>query len=135
MEEEKEYLPADPTKGNFYKNIREAVADVISDEHWEEIEQLAKTMTCATRLTEMRIKSGISQCIMAAALNCRQPRISEIESTPNARMSMSSILKYVEVTKIPFEAELEDGRIIIVRMPRKKRKSPSRSQPPEKAAY
>lgn len=72
----------------------------------------------------MRIKSGISQKVMAGALNCRQPRISEIESTPNDRMSMSTVLKYVEVTRLPFEAELEDGRAVIVKLPKKKRSAP-----------
>lgn len=85
-------------------------------------------MSCARHLTSMRIRAGISQNIMAAALNCRQPRISEIESTPNEHISMTIILKYCEVTGLPFKAELENGRTVSVSRPPpqkgEKRKSP-----------
>lgn len=32
--------------------------------------------------------------------------------------------KSIEVTRLPFEAELEDGRTVIVKRPKKKRRAP-----------
>lgn len=118
---EKEYLPPDPSNSKRHKTLKEAHAGILTDEEWDAVEQETKAMSCARHLTSMRIRAGISQNIMAAALNCRQPRISEIESTPNEHISMTIILKYCEVTGLPFKAELENGRTVSVSRPRRKK--------------
>ncbi|MEG0025616.1 MAG: XRE family transcriptional regulator [Akkermansia sp.] len=122
--EKKEYLDTDSMKSKRYSSLKDAhvSSHLLSEKEWEEVEQKVRAHSMAMKLTEMRIKAGISQRVMAAALNCRQPRISEIESTSNARMSMSTVLKYVEVTHLSFDVEIEDGRRVIVRLPRKVRK-------------
>lgn len=119
---EKEYLPPDPSNSKRHKTLKEAHAGILTDEEWAAIEQETKAMSCARYLTSMRIRAGLSQNIMAAALNCRQPRISEIESTPNEHISMTIILKYCEVTGLPFKAELENDRTVSVSRPRRKKR-------------
>lgn len=71
----------------------------------------------------MRIKAGISQVALAGAVGCCQSHISRIESSANEKISMATILKYVEVTGLPFEVMLEDGKVVSVKSPHKGRKS------------
>lgn len=80
-------------------------------------------MVFAYALTSMRIKAGISQVVLAGAMGCCQPHISRIESSANEKISMATILKHVEVTGLPFEVMLEDGKVVSVKSPHKGRKS------------
>lgn len=121
--EDKVYLPIDVSKGKRYESFDAFMQDSCTPEEREEVARLAAASTVSDALTLMRIKAGISQVMMAAALNCSQPRISAIESATNDKMSMPAVLKYVEVTGLPFKAQLEDGRVIAVSSRPKGRKS------------
>lgn len=97
-----------------FSTIGEVLKDCVPPEILAGSARLVAASTVSNTLATMRIKAGISQKMMAAALGCTQPRISAIESAINDKMSMTSVLKYVEVTGLPFKAQLEDGRVIAV---------------------
>lgn len=118
---EKEYAAPDPFRSVTSRDLWGDVKDCLSPEIVEEARKLVAGMTFSRMLTAMRVKSGISQRMMAAALDCSQPRVCAIESTPNERISMATILKYCEVTGLPFKAELENGRIVSISRPRRKK--------------
>lgn len=124
--ENKEYVPIDLSKNKRYATVEDALKDCVPPEIMEEAKRIAAASTVSSALAHMRVKAGISQNMMAAALDCSQPRISAIESATNDKMSMPAVLKYVEVTGLPFKAQLEDGRVIAVssgpkgRKPRKR---------------
>lgn len=126
--EEKIYEPIDFSKNKRYASMEEHTQACYTPEEIEEIGRRNARMSCAHVLKTMRIKAGISQVVMAGAMGCRQPRISLIESSPNEKISMPTILKYVEVTGRTFDAELEDGKVNKVSEPRKKRTLTSRNQ-------
>lgn len=118
----KEYVAIDLSKNKRYSTIEEAMKDCVSPEIIEESKRLMAASTVSSALAHMRVKAGISQNMMAAALNCSQPRISAIEGASNDKMSMAAVLKYVEVTGLAFKAQLEDGRVIAVSaVPKSKR--------------
>ncbi|MEG0334738.1 MAG: helix-turn-helix transcriptional regulator, partial [Akkermansia sp.] len=121
--ENKKYVPIDLSKNKRYATVEDALKDCVSPEIMEEAKRIAIASTVSSALAHMRVKAGISQNMMAAALNCSQPRISAIESATNDKMSMPSVLKYVEVTGLPFKAQLEDGRVIAVSSVPKGRKT------------
>ncbi|MEG1508641.1 MAG: helix-turn-helix transcriptional regulator [Akkermansia sp.] len=121
--ENKKYVPIDLSKNKRYATVEDALKDCVSPEIMEEAKRIATASTISSALAHMRVKAGISQNMMAAALNCSQPRISAIESATNDKMSMPSVLKYVEVTGLPFKAQLEDGRVIAVSSVPKGRKT------------
>lgn len=125
MEEEKEYFPIDFSRNKRYASLEEHTKASYSPEEVEELQRRNARMSCAHALTTMRIRTGISQVVMAGAMRYRQPRISLLEGSPNEKISMPTILKYVEVTGQTFEAELEDGKMIKVSGPKKKRTSAS----------
>lgn len=123
MEEEKEYLPIDLSKNKCYATVEEMMRDCVSPEIMEEVARLAAASTVSSALTTMRIKAGISREIMAGALGCSLRRISSLEMANNDRINMPALLKYVEVTGLPFKAVLEDGRTIKVSTVPKRRKA------------
>lgn len=118
---EKEYHPIDLSANTRYASFDEHLNATCTPEEIAEIKKINARMSCAHALTAMRIKSGISQVVMADELHTGQSRISVLESSPNEKISMATILKYVEATGISFEAELEDGKIIKVLVPKKKK--------------
>ncbi len=114
--EKKEYLEADPLLGAAHDSLKEGhVPHLLTPEEWADIEQEARAYSIADRLVEMRVQAGITQKQMAEALNCRQPRVSEIESTPNDKMSMKSITRYVEITGRGIDVKLQDGKKFVLR--------------------
>lgn len=119
--EEKIYEPIDFSRNKRYASLEEHTNANYSPEEVEEIKRRNARMSCAHALTTMRIRAGISQVVMAGAMGCRQPRISLIEGSPNEKICMPTILKYVEVTGLAFEAELEDCTMIKVNRPKRKR--------------
>ena len=121
--ENKEYDPIDLSKNKLYATVEDDLRDCVSPEIMEEAKRIAAASTVSSALAHMRVKAGISQNMMAAALDCSQPRISAIESATNDKMSMAAVLKYVEVTGFPFKVQLEDGRVIAVSSVPKGRKS------------
>lgn len=123
MEEEKEYLPIDLSKNQCYATVEEMMRDCVSPEIMEEVARLAAASTVSRALASMRVKTGISREIMAGALGCSLRRISSLEMANNDRINMSALLKYVEVTGLPFKAVLEDGRTVKVSTVPKKRKT------------
>lgn len=114
---DKEYAPINISKGKRYAKVSNLIADTFTEEEQLEINKLRASTTLSAALSQMRIKAGISQVMMAEALGCAQPRISVIESSTNKKTSMDTILRYVSVTGIPFRAMLEDGRIITISAP------------------
>lgn len=92
-------------------------------EEIEEIKRRNARMSCAYALTAMRIKAGTSRKMMAEALGCSPRRIWSIERENNDRINMPALLKYVEVTGLPFKAVLEDGRTIKVSTVPKRKKT------------
>lgn len=125
---DKKYLPINIRRQIRTSSVKEAhVPAIVSEEEWSAIEKQAAAYTLASTLAEMRTQSGITQKEMARALSVSQPRISEIESTPNASVSLGNILKYVECTKRPFKAKLENGTTITLTPPRKRRAAKSLS--------
>ena len=125
--ENKEYVPIDLSKNKRYATVEDALKDCVSPEIMEEAKRIAAASTVSSALAHMRVKAGISQNMMVAALNCSQPRISAIESATNDKMSMAAVLKYVEVTGLPFKAQLEDGRVVAVSSGSKGRKPRKRA--------
>ena len=101
--ENKEYVPIDLSKNKRYATVEDDLRDCVSPEIMEEAKRIAAASTVSSALAHMRVKAGISQNMMAAALDCSQPRISAIESATNDKMSMAAVLKYVEVTGLPFK--------------------------------
>lgn len=99
--ENKEYVPIDLSKNKRYATVEDDLRDCVSPEIMEEAKRIAAASTVSSALAHMRVKAGISQNMMAAALDCSQPRISAIESATNDKMSMAAVLKYVEVTGFP----------------------------------
>lgn len=131
--ENKEYVPIDLSKNKRYATVKDALKDCVSPEIMEEAKRIAAASTVSSALAHMRVKAGISQNMMAAALDCSQPRISAIESATNDKMSMAAVLKYVEVTGLPFKAQLEDGRVVAVSsVPKSRRTRKSVLQKPVK---
>lgn len=122
MEEEKNYVPIDLDKNKRYASFKEHGEATQTPEEAAARQQRNARMAFAYALTGMRLKAGISQVVMAGAMHCQQPHISRIERSPNDKISMATILKYVEVTGQPFKASLEDGKVVIVQSPRKGRK-------------
>lgn len=114
MDEIEKNTPDVSGETKTFSTIREALKDCVPPEILEGSARLVAASTVSNTLATMRIRAGISQKMMAAALGCTQPRISAIESAINNKMSMTSVLKYVEVTGLPFKAQLEDGRVIAV---------------------
>ena len=110
--ENKEYVPIDLSKNNRYATVEDDLRDCVSPEIMEEAKRIAAASTVSSALAHMRVKAGISQNMMAAALDCSQPRISAIESATNDKMSMAAVLKYVEVTGFPFKVQLEFARAL-----------------------
>lgn len=122
--DDKEYLTPDPGLGTSHSTLKEGhVPHLISEMDWDAIENEARAYSIADRLVEMRVSAGLSQKDMAVALNCRQPRIAEIESTPNEKMSLKSISRYVEVTRKTLDVVLQDGKRFVMRPAPKKSKS------------
>ena len=116
---DKKYLPINIRKQMRARSVKEAhVPAIVSEDEWRDIEKQAEAYTLAAKLAEMRTKSGITQKEMALALDVSQPRISEIESTPNASVSLANIRKYVEVTQRAFKASLENGIVITLSRPK-----------------
>lgn len=129
MEEEKEYLPIDLSKNKRYATVEDALKDCVSPEIMEEVARLAAASTVSSALASMRIKAGISREIMAGALGCSLRRISAIEMANNDKIHLPALLKYVEVTGLPFKAVLEDGRTIRVStVPRRRKAGISRKK-------
>lgn len=60
-------------------------------------------MSCAYALMAMRTKAGISRKMMAAALDILLGVFSSIEMANNEKIHMPALLKYVEVTGLPFK--------------------------------
>ncbi len=125
----KEYVAPDPSKGKRYHSFDEFLLDTFSAEDVAEIKAMAAAYSVAHELTALRMDSGISQKVMAAALGVSQPRISAIESAPNSKANWSVVQKYVQVTRRPFKAVLEDGTVVSFKCP-----SPVRPRPRRKAA-
>lgn len=114
MNKEKEYFPIDFSRNKRYASLEEHTQANYTPEEIEELQRRNARMSCAHALTTMRIRVGISQVVMAGAMGCRQPRISLIKSSPNEKISMPTILKYVAVRVLVFNAVLKDGRMISV---------------------
>ncbi len=121
-------ITPDPSKSKRVNSFDELLQEFYSSEEISEMRALAATQTVGHELTSMRITSGISQKMMAAALGVSQPRISAIETAPNARISLQSIQKYVEVTRLPFKATLEDGSVLSVSLPSALKRRPRRKK-------
>lgn len=114
--EEKEYLEADPLLSATHESLQDGhVPHLLTEDEWNSIVREAAMYSIADRLVEMRVQSGLTQKAMAAALKCRQPRISEIESTPNDKMSLKSISRYVEITRKTLDVTLQDGTRFVMR--------------------
>ncbi len=124
----KVYSTPNPSKGKRYNNLDDLLNELCSPEQLAEVDALVASQSVGTELTAMRIRSGISQKMMAAALGVSQPRISAIETAPNARISLQSIQKYVEVTRLPFKATLEDGSVLSVSLPSALKRRPRRKK-------
>lgn len=127
MEEEKVYLPIDLSKNKRHASFREHSEATQTPEEAAARQRRNARMSFAYTLTGMRLKAGISQAVMAGAMHCQQPHISRIERATNDKISMATILKYVEVTGLPFKAALEDGKVVIVQSPRKARRTGGKS--------
>ncbi len=125
MEEEKAYLEPNPSQGRRFANFDDFLNDICTPEEVAEVKAIAAAHTVGHALTGMRIAAGISQKMMAAALGVTQPRISMIESAPNSKASWSVVIKYVEVTRRPFKAVLEDGSIVSFSKPGATKKRPA----------
>lgn len=115
--DDKKYVPVNVSRGKRYAKVNDLIDDTFTEEEQLEINQLRSSTTLSAALSQMRIKAGISQVMMAEALGCAQPRISVIESNTNKKTSMDTILRYVSVTRLPFKAVLEDGRVITISSP------------------
>lgn len=116
---DKKYLPISIKKQKRVNSVKGVhVPAILTEEEWTAIEQKADAYTLAAKLAEMRTKSGITQKEMAKALAVSQPRISEIESTPNSAVSLANIRRYVEITQQAFKANLENGIVISLSRPK-----------------
>ena len=122
MTAEKEYMPVDLSQNTRYASFEEHLNATCTPEEIKEIKRRNARMSCAYALTTMRIKACISRKMMAEALRCSPRRILSIEMENNDRINMPTLLKYVEVTGLPFKAVLEDGRTIRVSTVPKRRK-------------
>ncbi len=124
--EEKVYVTPDPSKGKRFTSFDDFLNDICTPEEVARVNAIAATQSVGHALTGMRIAAGISQKMMAAALGVTQPRVSMIESAPNSKASWQVIRKYVEVTKHPFKAVLEDGSVMTFTSPALMRRRPVR---------
>ncbi len=116
-EEEKEYVEPDPSKSKRCASFDEFLQDFFTDEEIKEIHSITASQSVGTELASMRIRAGISQKMMAAALGVSQPRISAIETAANSKASWKVVQQYVSVTGTPFKAVLEDGSVVTLTRP------------------
>ena len=115
--EEKEYVEPDPSQSTRCASFDEFLQDFFTDEEIEEIHSITASQSVGSELASMRIRAGISQKMMAAALGVSQPRISAIETAPNSKASWKAVQQYVSVTGTPFKAVLEDGSFVTLTRP------------------
>lgn len=76
--ENKEYVPIDLSKNKRYATVEDDLRDCVSPEIMEEAKRISAASAVSSALAHMRVKAGISQNMVAAVLDCSQPRISAI---------------------------------------------------------
>lgn len=76
--ENKEYVPIDLSKNKRYATVEDDLRDCVSPEIMGEAKRIAAASTVSLALAHMRVKAGISQNMVAAVVDCSQPRISAI---------------------------------------------------------
>ncbi len=124
--EEKVYVTPDASKSKDYDSYDDFLQAVCTPEEIARIKALKAAHTIGCELTSMRIRGGISQKVMAAAMGVSQPRISAIETAPNSKASLEAIQKYVDVTGFPFKARLENGSTLSIEPSKAARPRPRR---------
>jgi transcriptional regulator with XRE-family HTH domain len=100
-----------------YANVSELINDVSDDEKFNKsVEKEINDKQIAKMLFAMRCKAGKNQAQVAAAMGCTQGKVSKLESSLDADISIGDLVKYCSAVNMRLEVGFFDCRLRMVDM-------------------
>lgn len=95
-----------------YKNVIELLNDVSDDKEFNKsVEKEINTKQIAKMLFAMRCRAGLNQVEMAKKMNCTQGKISKMENTLDANISVGDLVNYCSAVNMRLEIGFSDARL------------------------
>jgi transcriptional regulator with XRE-family HTH domain len=100
-----------------YKSVSELLTDVSDDQDFNKsVEKEIATRQISKTLFAMRCKAGKNQEQVAAAMGCTQGKVSKMENSLDADISIGDLVKYCSAVGMRLEVGFFDHRLKMVDM-------------------
>jgi transcriptional regulator with XRE-family HTH domain len=101
--------------GKQYKSVVEMLNDVSDDKEFNRsVEKEINTRQIAKTLVAMRSKAALNQAEIAKRMNCTQGKVSKMENSLDADISLGDLVKYCSAVNMQLEIGFFDRRLRMV---------------------